>query len=206
MKKHAIGYALIISLLLPALAPTPGRADIYHFFNLTHNGPDDLSGQLTVNVTQPSAEQVSFLFQNAVGIPSSVCDVYFYNGSYISGTPTQSQSTGVSFSGPAKPGHLPGYDTTGVVYSADSDSPNVPANGINKSPESLQYVFNLYSGRTFASLLEGLRDGDFAIGFHVQSIGTSGYSDSYITTPIPGAVLLGLLGLGAAGLKLRRLV
>lgn len=43
------------------------------------------------------------------------------------------------------------------------------------------------------------------IGIHVQSIGgEGGDSDAFILTPVPGAVLLGVLGLGVAGVKLRK--
>ena len=43
------------------------------------------------------------------------------------------------------------------------------------------------------------------IGIHVQSIGgDDGDSDAFILTPVPGAVLLGILGLGVAGVKLRK--
>lgn len=50
------------------------------------------------------------------------------------------------------------------------------------------------------------------IGVHVSNLGLDNnsddepgdYSDSFIMTPIPSAVLLGMLGLGVAGLKLRK--
>jgi hypothetical protein len=42
------------------------------------------------------------------------------------------------------------------------------------------------------------------IGIHVQAIGISGNSDSFIMTPVPGAVILGMLGLSVAGWKLRK--
>jgi hypothetical protein len=45
------------------------------------------------------------------------------------------------------------------------------------------------------------------IGLKVSSIGAKGGWETYVnTTPVPGAALLGLIGLSAAGLKLRRCV
>jgi len=50
------------------------------------------------------------------------------------------------------------------------------------------------------------------IGIHVSNLGLDknsdddpgDYSDSFIMTPVPGAFLLGILGLGVAGVKMRR--
>ena len=48
-------------------------------------------------------------------------------------------------------------------------------------------------------------DNTIRIGLRVQRTGLDGEeSDSLILVPVPAAVILGLLGLGAAGLKLRR--
>ena len=40
------------------------------------------------------------------------------------------------------------------------------------------------------------------IGLHVQDLG--GESDTLILTPVPGAWILGVLGLSVAGIKLRK--
>jgi len=45
--------------------------------------------------------------------------------------------------------------------------------------------------------------GSLRIGIHVQGFDGEG-SESFVNTPVPGAVLLGLLGLGAGWLKLRK--
>jgi hypothetical protein len=54
---------------------------------------------------------------------------------------------------------------------------------------------------------DGWTEPSLRIGIHVQGIdGPWGcdQSDTYILTPVPGSVLLGMLGLSVAGLKLRK--
>lgn len=58
-----------------------------------------------------------------------------------------------------------------------------------------------YSG---VGAFDGWTQPNLRIGLHVQAIGDGVYSQTYILTPVPGAAILGLLGLGVAGLKLRR--
>jgi len=152
---------------------------------------------------------VLFKFFNNVGIASSITDVYFDDGTLL-GIATITSSAGVAFDDPATPGNLPSGNTasppfmTTANFSADSDTP-IMANGVNSASEWLGITFNLINGKTYADTLAALGDGSLRIGLHVQAIGTTGGSDSYVNVvPVPGAVLLGFLGLGYAGMRLRR--
>ena len=110
-------------------------------------------------------------------------------------------------------------------FSADSEpgQPGVMTNGVNPG-ESVGIVFDLQDGKTFDHVIDAINVGfspslyydgtkwledSLRIGVHVQGIAStdpSGGSQAYILTPAPAAVILGMLGLGAAGLKLRKFV
>jgi hypothetical protein len=46
-----------------------------------------------------------------------------------------------------------------------------------------KFFFSLNDNHTFTELITELKDGDFRVGLHVQSIGDTGGSDSFIDTP-----------------------
>ncbi len=211
MRSLILGLVVVLSA---SLSSSPCFADMFGFYRITSNGNTDVASQLTVNVTDPGTTgQVLFTFKNTGPVQSSITDVYFDDGTLL-GIASITQSAGVAFGKPAVPAELPSANSaappfvTTAGFSADSDSP-IMANGVNSDPtgEWLGITFDLINGKTFADTLAALDSGDLRIGLHIQSIGDTGGSDSYVNdgkVPLPGAVLLGMLGLGAAGLKLRR--
>jgi hypothetical protein len=138
---------------------------------------------------------------------------------------------GVDFDQPVSPSSLPGGATLNpaftatAAFSVDSASP-IKVNGINPG-ESLGLLYTLQSGLTFSDAITAINTGftspdpslydnkgnllhagtTLRIGLHVQGVGQNGdYSDSFILTPIPPSVIIGILGLfvGILGLKLRK--
>jgi len=113
----------------------------------------------------------------------------------------------------------PPFQTTAHFWSTANGS---IINGVNPG-EQVGIVFDLKGSNTFVDVITAINlgftnpnpggDTSLRIGVHVQNL--PGYdqsgnwtqtdgSDSFILTPVPGAVLLGILGMGVAGLKLRR--
>lgn len=199
--------ALGLSLLLFVASAS---ADTFTFFKITNNNPEDLSAQLSVNVTDAGGGLVSFEFLNNVGIASSVTQIYFDNGSgsFLSALALGTQ-TGVDFSIGGSPPNLPAGNTVSFTadYLATADSPVAP-NGINSATDSLQ----LLGTGTLANIIAGLTSGDLRIGLHVQAIGQLGGSDSYVTggtpsaVPVPMSAWLFASGLGFFAIARRRLV
>ena len=125
----------------------------------------------------------------------------------------------VDFGQPTAPLNLPGWDLLDPdfqatsSFSVDSEEPQPIMNAVSPG-ESLGLLYTLQSGRTFADVLAALSLGmtdpnpnagtSLRIGLFVQNLGEDGeFSDTFVT-PIPTSVVLGMLGLGVVGLKLRK--
>ncbi len=211
MLKAILKQAVVLQLVLGSAA---AFATTYNFTQITTNGEAPVASQLLVDVTQSGAN-VLFTFTNTSVIASSITDIYFDYGNtnYFSSVSNNTlgaagDSAGVSFSDGANPGNLPAGNT--VSFSADasgdSNSPNVPANGVNGSTEFVKFLGTTLTGITFADVLAGLDSGAFRLGLHVQSIDGEG-SESFVNggtpseVPLPaagwlfGSALIGLMGL-----------
>jgi hypothetical protein len=180
---------------------------------------EDLEGDpLPKNLEDPlhPLNQTLFVFRNAGTEPSAICDVYFDDGTLL-GIADVINGPDVRFSQYAKPGNLSGggsltppFETT-AGFSADSDSPKTFLNGVGPN-EWLGILFTLQSGKDFQSVNDALvlgvhspaTPGSLRIGIHVQGIGPNDDSEGLVHAPLPGAVLLGMLGMGVAGWRLRR--
>lgn len=225
-------YVLSLVFILLIFLSAEARAELFGFGAISNTSglSGELAGQLCVDVTDDGWGHVLFTFYNnpdpALGsdfaefytadpLASSITDVYFDDGSLL-GIANIFNGSGVSFSNPAVPGNLPGgnsieppFETTDG-FSADSDTPVQPM-GVNPG-ESVGILFNLQPGKDFGDVLAAIYQGfddplaaeSLRIGMHIQSIGPESGSDSFIMTPVPGAVILGLLGLSIAGIKLRK--
>ena len=216
MKRISL-ISIVLSLLIINAVPVQAEMYSYDFHRITYCSYYDLSDQLGVDVSDAGNDQVLFTFYNDIGIRSSICDIYFDdNSGSLSGIANIINEPGVRFDDPARPRNLPGGRWYGFYanFSADSNPP-VKHNGINSASESLGILFNLSDNKTFADVINALANQDLRIGLHVQAIGycCCDASDSYINnpgdppfvTPVPGAVILGMLGMTVAGVKLRKL-
>lgn len=191
-----------LSALVMGVAGRATAGPVYTFFQITNNGNTNVGGQLKMEVNA-GGPGVLFTFTNEVGTASSITDIYFDDGSLLAGPSVESQSAGVLFSSPASPGNLPGGGAVGFVtsqaFSADSNAP-VSANGVNAAIEWLTLGFTLQGTQTVDDVISELAAGTLRVGLHVQAIGTTGGSESYVNVvPLPGAAWAGLSLLGSMG-------
>ena len=230
-KNIVVRLLIVTTVLVVLFFSTNAHAAIYGFKNITNNNASDAAvgeAQLTVEVTDPGGGQVLFTFKNTAAIEAcSITDIYIDDGALLAnvGDLNTYSSSGVAFAVPAAPPDLPGGGgitpefQTSAGLSADSDAPAY-ANGVNSGSEYLGVLFNLQPGKTFANILAAIDRGfhpelyydytskiwtaeNLRIGLHVQGF-DSGGSESFVNTPVPGAFLLGMLGMGVAGMKLRK--
>jgi hypothetical protein len=200
------------------------------FVQITNNGNPSVAEQLSVEVTDLgeggtivvdgttiSVNRVVFTFRNTAEVTSSITDVYFDDGSLF-GIAEVTGSPGTSFSHPATPGDLPGWNTVDPPFDTtdqfSADASTTP-NGVDAADEWVGIIFNLQPGEDFDDVLTALGlgftnptdPGSLRIGIHIQGFdpipGTSA-SESFVLVPLPAGILLGMLGLGYAGWRLRR--
>ncbi len=201
-----LGVVALLVLGLTVVLSTPAVAAIVTlgFVNISNNDIADAAigeAQLFVDVDDlgnPAGTSVLFTFRNEGPLASSITDVYFDDGNtlVLLGPPVLIDAddgvggdAGVDFSLLADPSNLPSANdavpdfVTTTGFSADSDSPNVPANGVNPF-ESLGVEFDILSSFDVSDVLTDLGNGDLRIGIHVQAFAGDG-SESFINTP-PG--------------------
>jgi hypothetical protein len=202
----ALGSSLVVAAASHAVS--------FGFQNITNTTNSIGPGQLMVDVNPGPGGTVSFLFTNLGPIASSITDVYFDDGTLL-GIATINNGAGVNYSAGASPPNLPGGNLLAVPFvttagfSADSNPPAQP-NGVNPG-EQLEILFNLLSGQTFADTIAALQQGltnpaapgSLRIGIHVQAIGPTGDSDSFVNVPEPNVALLAMVAFGCVGGALR---
>jgi hypothetical protein len=213
--RDVIGCLALCFAVLCIIA-SPARAVSFGFVNITNNNATDAAtgeAQLSVDVADYGVNSqgnnlVLFTFTNSGPNPSSITEVYFDDGVLLNLATVQNIS-GVDFTqdsiNPTNPPDLPGGKAIvpqfNVTASFSADVTQNTADGVNPG-DILGIVFELQDTKTYSDVIADLNSRALRIGIHVRDFAGGG-SESFIT-PIPGAVLLGMLGMGVAGLKLRK--
>lgn len=226
-KRHII----IVSIVLAFLLSVQAQAVIYPFAPIYENAPpavaDQMALQLSMGVEAYGTEQVEFIFYNNLSpgytiespsspLPGIITGVFFEDGFLDSldlDVAYPDPSSGVDFyeksSGDIDP--APWGLPLGSGHSFEATSVS-GVNGGAEPGEGVGIVFSLNGGdisdiydAISAGFAGDLAGDSLRIGIHVQNYGTGEeYSDAFILTPIPPSVIIGLLGMGIAGIKLRK--
>jgi hypothetical protein len=211
-----------VSLLLLVIVAAPAFADpsyelygTYGFKNLSNLVPGTESlFTLKIYSVVGVENQVLFNFSTAASAGDAfIGKVYFYDGALVdSMTPVFAEfgtTEGVSFENTTEDNKkFWNWTVDGKVYSAVKDT---GLGGVNAG-ESLSIQFVLGEDFDFTDVISTLNlsgesihhPGTVQIGIHAMGL-PGGKSDWMIATPVPGAALLGLLGLGYAGMRLRKI-
>ncbi|MDT8303981.1 MAG: hypothetical protein RQ760_21040 [Sedimentisphaerales bacterium] len=228
IKHHFILLSII--LICGAILSTEARADLFNSWAVVENNsgmPGIVASQLSVEVTDPGNDQALFTFSNTGSYDFYISDIYFDDGALLGIASIDNSDPGVSFAYPSSLGNLPGGNTVSPPFVTSGSASNVPGAASGVGPgESVGIVFDLINGMTFTDVIDSINVGfdpsayytgsgaydgwtspSLRIGVHVQGIdGPWGndQSDTYILTPVPASVIIGMLGICVAGLKLRK--
>ena len=224
-------YFLCLIFLFVAVLSTEVDAKLWGFSPISNNS--GVSGvaatQLTLDVTEYASdpdpetetetERVLFTFSNIGPLPSVLTGVYFDDGALLGISEIVEQPPDVDFSYPVEGqenfpeggNQDPPFETTAGFSAGIEKGKGGVLKGVNPG-ESVGIVFTLKDDYdldgVIAAMYRGLNDplnDSLRVGLRVQSLGEDGeFSDAFMHAPVPGAVLLGLLGLGVAGVKLRK--
>ena len=233
VNKHLVIFAKRLVPALMALVAVNAQhahatSTTYDFYRITNNSSlsvgNQVGSQLSMTVEQATNGAI-FKFYNNVGVKSSITDIYFDDM-----WPTLFQSIGmyadsgggVSFDSSASPTNLPGGNTISfhADWSGDSDpkstyngvkTSGTMENGINNLGEWVSFFGLWANSGSFGGLIDALNNSNFRVGLHVQAIGDTGTSDSYVNqlnpVPLPAAVwLFGSALMGFVVLSNRRKV
>jgi len=167
---------------------------------ISNNNPVDcLIGEsnLAVDVTDAGGGNVDITVSASGGDALSVANVYF-DGDVLSGIVAIGDSPpDVDFEEGGAPPDLPAGNTVG--FSADfsaSAEPPAPTSGVNPG-ESVTFTVSIAPGFDFGDVIDAMNSLDLRVGVHVIAF-ESGGSESLVTVPEPGTLLL--LAAGLAGL------
>ena len=198
--------AVLLGAAMAAFGATSAQAVSIPLDCFTNNLVGDCAiaeAQITLEVTDLGGGSVDVTIANAGADALSIANVYF-DGAILSGiTAINDDPNDVVFALGGAPVVLPGGNSLSPPFSVDflvSAANPAPFRGINPG-ESLSLTLAIADGFDFADVVAALGSGDLRIGMHAIAFGSGG-SESLVTIPEPGSLLLigaGLLGLARYG-------
>lgn len=202
-------YTLMGAAAALCLSASAASAATYGFTCITSGLPCTTVGttdQIQVDITNPSGDEVRFLFTNAGGIDTGVSNIYWDSSLLSYASPTIFSGPGTDFALGGNPSDLPVGNTLTPPFSSDfnvSATPPAPVNGLDAG-EELIVTLSLAPSVTFQQFLASL-GGESRIGLNMTSVGGSLVIEGATSViPVPAALPLMFAGLVGMGFVARR--
>ncbi len=207
----ALHSILVVGVSL-LLAGSAVAGPIFHFENITNNNAVSAAAgeaQLSIELTDPGSDMVLFTFKNVGSEDMVIAQIYYEDlGGRLTFDSFAPFESGVDFATGGSPPVLPGGNDPDVdfteTFRVSANNP-APKNGVGPG-ESLGIRFDINTG-VFDDVVQDMVDKDLRIGMHVIGF-ENGFSEGYVNNgvvPVPGAVLLAALGIGAVAIQRQRL-
>lgn len=190
---------MIVSLAALGLmvCANTGGAVTLAFERVTSNSSLDISGDLSLEVTDGGMSTVLFTFSKTGMSDGFITQVYFEDSLSLLTSINFSAmlSTGlVAYHSPATPANPPGVKPFITAFSFAPNNPQ-PTNGISTGEQGV-FIGNLANPATLTDLTEAIENGDLRVALHAQGL-LNDESDSFavVAAPEPSASLLGGIAL-----------
>ncbi len=219
----------VLLFLLLAILPAGVRAEMttFGFTSVTHKAAVDVTDQLSVDVIEEGDHAVAFQFFNEGSIDSSITGAYFdgiaahlsdpMRSTDFSITDSDDSGTGVQFLFRQPPRVWPGSPRSFEEDWWAGSSGIVPGvsnftDAEGQVQEWVRFTFRFADSYSYGDVIADLHAGRLSLGLHIQGLTPPPWdpeatSDAYMMhSPLPASVLLGVVAVGLAGRKLRKLV
>lgn len=207
---NSLKFILLSTVLLVSAAGQLSAAPTYGFTGISGNSAYATAvgeAQFSVDLTSLNGgSKIRFDFYNVGPEACSIANIYWGAESGLLTKNSIINGSGVKYSWDATPSDMQGGATWIASVSADADNQK-PKNGVNPG-ETVGFIFNIGTGKTFNDIVAGIEANTLRIGLHAISF-KDGSSEWFETgnppvVPAPAALLLATLGTSLVGLLRRR--
>ena len=207
--KRILLLGLVVGLFAGQASAAPYTLDVTAARQFTQQNVIDLQNELHLVIDNPgSTLSTTYVDDGYFGAPADYVDTMQLAVGFAGHITNKAVNVNVIWIGKAVAGELANGDTLSIPIANDNDDYyqyTAWYSTVGGPAAIVQGAALDLAAGTAGSVSVGIAGAPTYFGFTLDYIGGSSSDDFHTSVvPVPGAILLGLLGLSAAGLKLRR--